>query len=327
VEFIDYYKILEVSRTATPEVIKKQYRKLARKYHPDVSKDPEAEKKFKALGEAYEVLKDPEKRKLYDQYGASWKTGKQEEEFRRQYQKERRQASQGRGAEFSTGTPFGSWTEGTGEYSDFFEFLFGGGSRAGRRAARTASMQGADIQASIRIPLRDAFEGATRRVSFDMQSVQEDGTVKGEVKQLNIKIPKGIKNGQKIRLAGQGGPGINGGGPGDLYIQIEFDPQPGLRAEGADVYMDLPVSPWEAALGASVKVPTPAGTLNISIPEGSVQGKKLRVKGKGIPARVPGDLFIVINLVLPPADNDQTRNVYEEMKNLGFNPREHFGRS
>lgn len=325
-DFIDYYKIMEVSKTATSEEIKKQYRKLARKYHPDVSKEPDAEKKFKALAEAYEVLQDPEKRKLYDQYGSDWKTGKQQEEYQKQYtdqyQQYQPQGKSRRDEGFDYNSVFGAE-----EHSDFFEYLFGrafGRSSAGRQTLR---QRGEDIHASILIPLQDAFEGATRMVSFNMQAISSDGTVRKEPKHLNIKIPKGIKNGQQIRLAGQGSPGYNGGEQGDLYIKLEFTPHPDYRAEGADIYLELPVSPWEAALGASITVPSPAGTLNIKLPPGSSQGKKLRIKGKGIPARIPGDLYITVNIVLPPADNEKARKIYEEMKNLNFNPRVNFGRA
>ena len=328
-EFIDYYKILGVSKSATQEEIRKQYRKLARKYHPDVNKSPDAEQEFKALGEAYEVLKDPEKRKLYDQYGTEWKTGRQQEEYRRQYEQQRQKQYQGQTGGFGAGGgfDFSDTFEGAGEYSDFFEFLFGGGQRRGRTARKAMRQKGEDIRASIRIPLEDAFKGSTRRVNFTIQSVSPDGTVKNEPKNLNIKIPKGVKNGQKIRLAGQGSPGYNGGEPGDLYIHVEVETPSGYRAEGADVYVDLPVAPWEAALGETVHVPLPDGNLNIKIPAGSQQGKKLRVKGKGIPARVPGDLYIVVNIALPPAGDEQARKVYEEMKKLNFDPRKNFGRT
>jgi curved DNA-binding protein len=328
VDFIDYYKILGVSKTATSEEIKKQYRKLARKYHPDVSKEPDAEKKFKTLAEANEVLQDPEKRKLYDKYGADWKTGKQQEEYQKQYQQQYQQQQQrqyqGQGGD---SFDFGSGYGGAEDHSDFFEYLFGRASGRGSSSRQTIRQRGEDINASIQIPLQDAFEGATRMVSFNMQTRSSDGTVKNEPKHLNIKIPKGIKNGQKIRLAGQGSPGYNGAEPGDLYIKLEFIPHPDYRAEGADIYLELPVAPWEASLGASITVPSPAGALNIKLPPGSSHGKKLRIKGKGIPSKTPGDLYITVNIVLPPADNEKARKIYEEMKSLNFNPRENFGRA
>jgi curved DNA-binding protein len=323
VEFKDYYKILGVDKKATADQIKKEYRKLARKYHPDVNKSPDAEKRFKEIGEAYEVLKDPEKRKLYDQYGAEWKTGKQQEEYRRQYEQQYQQRQQ---AGFgSGGFDFGGGFEGSGEYSDFFEFLFGGGRGGGRSSSRSRSRKGQDIDASIQIPLTDAFEGATRMMTFNMQSMGPDGRMITKPKTLNVKIPKGIKSGQKIRLAGQGAPGLGEGDKGDMYIKVDFEKHPYLKADGADVYLDLPVAPWEAALGNSINIPAPGGNIKMKIPAGSQQGKKLRLKGKGIPSKTPGDLYVVLNIVLPPANTEQSKKVYEEMKDLDFNPRSNFG--
>ena len=322
-EFKDYYKILGVNKNATADEIKKEYRKLARKFHPDVSKMPDAEKRFKEIGEAYEVLKDPEKRKLYDQYGSEWKTGKQQEEFRKKYQQQSQQKDQSGFGRSSY--DFGGGYESSGDYSDFFEFLFGGQRRGGRSTRQSFSQKGQDVDASIQIPISDAFHGATRRISFNVQSINPEGHKTTTPKSLNIKIPKGIKNGQKIRLQGQGGAGINGGENGDMFIKVEFEKHPYLKAEGADVYMDLPVAPWEAALGNMIKIPAPGGDIKIKIPAGSVQGKKLRLRGKGIPAKKPGDLYIVINLVLPPANTDKAKQLYEQMKDLNFNPRANFG--
>jgi curved DNA-binding protein len=320
-EFKDYYKILGVSKNATADQIKKEYRKLARKFHPDVNKSADAEKKFKEIGEAYEVLKDPEKRKLYDQYGKDWKTGKQQEEFRKQYE----QQQQSRGFGGQGGFHFGEGFEQEGEFSDFFEMLFGGMRGGGRRTRRSARRKGEDVNASITIPISDAFRGSTRRISFNMQSMDADGHVSTKPLNLNVKIPKGIKNGQKIRLAGQGGPGSGGGEKGDMYIRVTFEKEPYIRVDGADIYIDLPVSPWEAALGHTLTFPSPGGNIRLKLPAGSQQGKKLRLKGKGIPAKTPGDLYIIVNIVLPPANTEKARKIYEEMKELNFNPRSHFG--
>lgn len=323
-EFKDYYKILGVSKNASADEIRKQYRKLARKYHPDVNKDPEAEARFKEVGEAYEVLKDPEKRTLYDQYGADWKAGKQQEEYQKQHQQQYRQyqgGDFGAGAGFDFGGGFGD----TGEFSEFFEFLFGGGRRGGRSARQTVKRKGEDIDASITIPLEDAFRGATRRISFTRRSVTAEGRTVSAPVSLDVKIPKGIKSGQKIRLAGQGYPGSNGGESGDLYIRVEFEKHPYFRAEGADLYVDLPVALWEAALGNSVTIPAPGGNIRLKIPAGSSQGKKLRLKGKGIPSKTPGDLYVTLKIALPPATSDKARKIYEEMKDLDFNPRANFG--
>ena len=322
-EYKDYYKILGVNKNATAAQIKKEYRKMARKYHPDVNKNSDAEQRFKEVGEAYEVLKDPEKRKAYDQYGADWKTGKQQQEYQQQYQ----QQYQEQGDKFRGGFDFGGGSGEGEEYSDFFESLFGGGgSRQGRSSRRSMKQKGENVNASITVPITDAFEGSTRRINFKLQSVSPDGQVVSKPVNLNVKIPKGIKNGQKIRLARQGSEGYNGGEKGDMYIKIEFEKHPWFKAEGADIYINLPVAPWEAALGNTVNVITPGGNIKLKIPAGSKQGKKLRLKGKGIPAKTAGDLYVILNITLPPANSEKARKIYEEMKDLNFNPRENFRR-
>jgi curved DNA-binding protein len=320
-DFKDYYKILGVNRNVTADQIKKEYRKLARKYHPDVSKDADAEKKFKDIAEAYEVLKDPEKRKAHDQFGSNWKAGQQQEQNQSQYQ-------QTRGTEYGSdaGFDFGGGFGDAGQYSDFFESLFGGGQRRRSSTRQVFRQKGEDVNATITIPLVVTYHGATRLISFEIPSILPDGQIVNKKVSLNVKIPKGIKNGQKIRLAGQGSPGYNGGNAGDMYIKIEIEKHRIFNFEGADIYLNLPIAPWEAALGSSVNVPTPTGTIKLKIPAGSSQGKKLRVKGKGIPAKITGDMYVVINIVLPPASNDKARKVYEEMKELNFNPRANFGR-
>lgn len=324
-EYKDYYKILGVGKKASAVEIKKEYRKLARKYHPDVNKASDAEKKFKEVGEAYEVLKDPEKRKSYDQYGADWKTGKEQQQHQQQYRQQQQQyqdAGFGSGGGFDFGGGFG----GSGDYSDFFESMFGGAQRRGGSARHTVRQKGEDINASITIPLEDAFLGTSRKISFDTPTVSPDGQHENKRVSLNVKIPKGIRNEQKIRLAGQGAPGHNGGEPGDMYIKVGFEKHGIFEVNGADIFINLPLAPWEAALGAQVNVPTPTGNIKLKIPEGSAQGKKLRLKGKGIPSKKPGDLFVIINIILPPANDEKARKVYEEMKDLNFNPRANFGR-
>lgn len=310
-EFKDYYKILGVTKKSDDDQIKKAYRKQARKYHPDVSKEAGAEQKFKEVAEAYEVLKDPEKRSAYDQYGANWKDGKQQEQHQQQYRQQQRQ-----------GADFGGGFGGGGDYSEFFESFFGGG--GGRSTRSSSKHRGEDISASIKIPLMDAFDGATRRINFEIQSVTPEGQLAMKPKSLDIKIPKGVKDGQKIRLAGQGGSGMNGGKNGDLYLTIEFEKHPLFRVDGADIYIDLPVAPWEAALGESVTIPTPQGSIKMKIPKGAKHGKKLRLKGKGVPSKKPGDFYAIINIEYPPADDEKTKKVYEEMKDLNFNPRAKF---
>jgi curved DNA-binding protein len=306
VEYKDYYAILGVGRDATQDEIKRAYRKLARKYHPDVSTEADAEQKFKDLGEANEVLKDPEKRAAYDQLGANWNA---RQEFHPP-------PDWGTGFEFH-GAPPGA---GQHDFSDFFESLFG---RAGNTAGRGGfHSHGEDHHARVLIDLEDSYKGASRSISLQLPEVTSDGHVATRSRTLKVKIPKGIRQGQQIRLAGQGAVGMGKGKAGDLYLEIEFRPHRYYRVEGADVYLELPVAPWEAALGASVKVPIPSGTIDLKIPPASQAGKKLRLKGRGIPAQPPGDLYVVVQIVVPPANDDKTRAMYERMKDeSGFNPR------
>lgn len=313
-KFRDYYDIMGLKRDATQDDIKRAYRKLARKYHPDVSKETDAEKKFKEVGEAYEVLKDPEKRAAYDQFGSNWKAG---QDFNPP-------PDWDAGFEFSGG---GFTSGNASDYSDFFEQLFGGGFGGARGAHRGGfHARGEDHHAKVMIDLEDAFQGVTRNISLRVPAMDAQGRVTTREHSLSVKIPKGIKQGQQIRLAGQGAPGMGGGGAGDLYLQVEFNPHAFYRVDGGDLYLDLPVSPWEAALGAQVKVPTPGGTVDLKIPAGSASGKKLRLKGRGIPAKTPGDLYVVLQIVVPAADNEQARKLYRDMEQqLAFNPRARLG--
>lgn len=315
-EYKDYYKILGVSKDASAEQIKKEYRKLARKYHPDVSKELDSEKHFKNVAEAYEVLKDPEKRKAYDQFGANWKAGKEQQ----QYQQTPGGGSY-RGGGFGGGFS-GDFGDGA-EFSDFFENLFGGSKSRGRSSKRSQnfSQKGEDMNASITIPLKDAYHASTTIISFQTPEVDASGNIQYKKETLKVKIPKGIQNGKKIRLAGKGGPGFNGGPSGDFFITVEYEKTDNYHVELADVYLKLPVAPWEVALGESVEVSTPGGSIKLKIPKGSANGKKLRLKGKGIPSKNPGDLYVVINIILPPADTDKAKNMYEQMKTLNFDPR------
>jgi len=306
-EYKDYYKIMGVDRKATQGEIKRAYRKLARKYHPDVSKEADAELKFKELGEANEVLKDPEKRAAYDQLGADWKA---RQDFHPP-------PDWGTGFEFH-GTPPGGGVE--HDFSDFFESLFGQRGRSG--SSRGFHMQGEDHHARILIDLEDSFNGASRSIALQMPEVTADGHVVTRKRTLKVRIPKGIRQGQQIRLAGQGATGMGSGKAGDLYLEVEFRPHRAYRVEGADVYLELPLAPWEAALGASVKVPTPAGAIDLKIPPNSQAGKKLRLKGRGIPAKSPGDLYVVLQITLPSAKDDKARALYKRMQEeLEFDPR------
>jgi DnaJ-class molecular chaperone with C-terminal Zn finger domain len=314
-EFKDYYEIMGVSRDATQDEIKRAYRKLARKYHPDVSKEPDAEEKFKQLGEAYEVLKDPEKRAAYDRLGANWKAG---QEFHPP-------PDWDAGFEFSGGGFTGAG-EGV-DYSDFFESLFGGFRRAGTGHARGGfHMRGQDTHAKVLIDLEDAYHGAVRHITLQVPEVDAQGHVTTRQRTLKVNIPKGVREGQRIRLAGQGSPGIGEGPAGDLYLEIAFKPHPFYRVEGKDVYLDLPVTPWEAALGGRVKVPTPGGTLDLKIPPGSNTGKKMRLKGKGIPARQPGDFYVELKVMTPPAGTEEEKALYRQMaEKFSYNPRSALG--
>jgi curved DNA-binding protein len=309
-EFKDYYQIMGVKRDATPEEIKRAYRKLARKYHPDVSKERNAEAKFKELGEAHEVLKDPQKRAAYDQLGSQWKAG---QEFRPPPNWER-------GFEFRD---FGGAGPELGDFSDFFETLFGGAARRpGARGSREFRRRGEDHHARVVVEPADSYRGATRSITLQVPQVDERGRVAARPRTLSVKIPQGIRQGQQIRLAGQGGAGYGGGEPGDLYLEVEFNPHGRYRVEGADVYLELPVAPWEAALGATVEVPTPAGAVDLKVPPNSQSGRKLRLKGRGIPAKPPGDLYVVLQVVLPPADSERQRRAWEQMqREFAFNPR------
>jgi curved DNA-binding protein len=314
VEYKDYYKIMGLERDASQDEIKRTYRKLARKYHPDVSKEKDAEARFKEVGEAYEVLKDPEKRAAYDQLGANYKAG---QDFHPP-------PNWDSGFEFRGG---GFTDAGHAGFSDFFEELFGRqahGAHAGYRSQFSA--RGEDHHAKIVVDLADAFHGATRSISLQTPGVDEHGQMRLSTRTLNVKIPKGVKEGQQIRLTGQGSPGMGQGAQGDLYLEIHFKPHPFYRVESRDVHMQLPVAPWEAALGATVKAPTPEGPVDLKIPAGSNSGSKLRLKGRGIPGNPAGDLYISLNVVVPAAGNEQAKQLYQDMAvKLAFNPRADMG--
>ena len=315
-EFKDYYDIMGVKKDATQDEIKRAYRKLARKYHPDVSKEVEAEAKFKELGEAYEVLKDPEKRAAYDQLGAQYRGG---EEFRPP-------PGWDAGFEFRDA---GAEEHDLGGFSDFFESLFGGAARrpqAGRGRTREFRMRGEDHHAKIVVALEDSYRGASRTITLQVPEVTADGHVRTRPRTLSVRIPKGVRQGQQIRLAGQGGAGFGGGTAGDLYLEIEFKAHTLYRVEGRDLFLDLPVAPWEAALGGTVKVRTPSGYVDLTIPPNSSNGRKLRLKDRGIPAKQPGDLFVVLNVALPKADTNAAKSAYTDFAQaFEFDPRADIG--
>lgn len=311
-EFKDYYKVLGVERSAGEDEIKKAFRKLARKHHPDVSKAADAAARMQELNEAYDVLRDPQKRAAYDQLGKGWQGG---QEFRPP-------------PDWDAGFEFSGGPGEAGEFvdhSDFFEALFGAARRGGGRQRHAGARQparGQDHHAKIVVPLEDAFHGATRVLSLRTPEIDPTGHVALRSRQLNVRIPKGIRAGQQVRLQGQGAPGIGGEASGDLYLEVQFEPHPRFRVEGRDLYLTLPVAPWEAALGASVPVRVPDGRLEMNVPAGSQSGRTLRLKGRGIPSTVPGDLYVVLQVVLPPAVSDEARALYKRMaEELPFDPR------
>ena len=326
-EYRDYYKILGLERAASADQVKTAYRRLARKYHPDVSKEKNAEERFKEVQEAYEVLKDPEKRAAYDQLGSEWQSGQQ---FRPP-------PDWGSGYEFSGGAARGGprrrtyragGAEGGGEYaqedfSDFFSSLFGGETPFAGGAARSAR----DHHARVDISLEEAFRGATRTLELRRPQVKPDGTVTLETHTVRVTIPAGISEGQLVRLAGQGAPGAGGGAAGDLYLEVHILPHALYVLDGRDVTLTFPVAPWEAALGAAVNVPTLGGAVAMQVPANSQSGQKLRLRGRGLPGTPPGDQYVQLKVVVPSASSPEARALYEQMRDkLNFDPRADFAR-
>jgi curved DNA-binding protein len=313
-EYKDYYKILGVERDADKSSIKKAYRKLARKYHPDVSKESDAEAQFKDVSEAYNVLKDETKRASYDELGNNWQSG---QDFRTPPGWEQSHAGFGQ----TGGTHHYSSASGAAgpDASDFFESLFGnayagmGGQE--RRYQAPGQTAGQDQHASIQIDLADAFHGANRQLALSEPVLTESGQVINKQRSLNVKIPRGITQGQTMRLKGQGVSAPGGGARGDLFLEVNFKPHPAFKVDGKDISLDLPVSPWEAALGAKLAVPLPDGkSVNLTLAAGSGSGKQLRLKGKGIPAKIPGNLLVTIMIVVPEEISDNERAAYEALK-------------
>jgi len=317
-EFKDYYQSLGVAKTATQDEIKKAYRKLARKFHPDVSKEPDAEARMKEVNEAYAVLSDTEKRVAYDNVGQGYQAG---QEFHAP-------PNWDAGYEFS-----GADSE---QASDFFENLFGH-MREGRRAQgqrqqgqrqpgqrhQQMDIPGEDQHAKIVIDLIDAFHGATRQLVLQAPQIDASGHVFMQERKLDVKIPAGVKEGQHIRLTGLGLPGMGASKPGDLYLEVHFSPNEQYRVDGRDVYAKTPVTPWEAAIGGEIDVATPNGKVRVTVPAGSQSGRKLRLKGRGVPGKPQGDLYLVLDVVLPVAKTDRDREIYQTMaREMAFNPRQ-----
>ena len=322
-EFKDYYKALGLARNASADEIKRAYRKLARKYHPDVSKEPDAEARFKEVAEAHEALQDVERRAAYDEIDARYRQGQSDSGG---FNPPPGWAS---GFEFSgSGADrggFGAAGDGA-DHSAFFEQLFGRHAAAPGRAhggGASRARAGSDHHARISITLLEAYRGGERSLSLRMPQADGQGHVALVERVLTVNIPKGVRNGQQLRLAGQGGPGSAGAPAGDLYLEIEITAHRGFRVDGRDVYLDLPVAPWEATLGAKVTVPTPDGRVELTVPPGSKPGRKLRLKGQGLPSQPPGDLYVLLSVALPPADSEAAQQAYRTWAAsfAGFDPR------
>lgn len=319
-EFKDYYKTLGIARDASQDDIKRAYRKLARKYHPDVSKEKDAEAMFKDIGEAHEVLRDPEKRAAYDAAGAQWERQQSAGAQRGGPRDFQPPPGWDTGFEFS-GRGDDEGLFGGADHSDFFEASFGRAARGGGRRPDMAA-PGRDHHAKVMIDLEDAYRGAERSISLRVPEVDENGHGVMRDRTLNVNIPKGIREGQHLRLAGQGGPGSGQGPAGDLFLEIVFNTHDRFRVDGRDVYVDLPLAPWEAALGGRVSVSTPDGDVELTVPEGSSANRKLRLKGRGIPGNPAGDLYVVLTIALPPADSAKSKAAYETFAAaFDFNPR------
>lgn len=292
----DYYKIMGVSEDASEKDIKTAYRKLARKYHPDISKEPDAEERFKEMGEAYEVLRDPVKKSEYDNY--------------------RKHKA------FNQGTQQEHWHPGHTEHyysgpmnEDLFETLFGHSRYSKQPVA------GQDYHGKINISLEEAFNGTTKHIQVPLE-----GSSQVTMQTLKVRIPPGIKSGQQVRLTGQGAPGIHGGPRGDIFLNVTVDKHHLFDVMDNDIYLTLPVTPWEAALGTTVVVPTLGGKIDLKIPPGSQGGQKLRLKNRGLPASTPGNQYVLLKIITPPPTTEAATELYRKMAEvMPFNPRDKMG--
>ncbi len=333
-EFKDYYATLGLTAAATPDQIKRAYRKLARKYHPDVSKVPDAEARFKEVAEAHEALIDPERRAAYDDIARRHARGQPFEpppgwDSGYEFSGRGPGGTPGRHARGDAGGAAGAAS--AADFSDFFESLFGRGGfdgaeglhRRGPGGRPNGSYPGEDHHAKLSITLLDAYQGARRMVALRMPVVDAAGQTTLQERQLEVSIPLGVREGQRLRLAGQGAAGQGGAPSGDLYLEVHILPHPVFRLDGSDLHFDLPVAPWEAALGATVTAPTPDGSVQLTVPPGSSQGRKLRLKGKGLPGKVRGDLYAVITIALPPSASEPDRAAWRGLASAfaAYNPR------
>ena len=316
-KYKDYYKILGVARDASADDIKKAYRKLARKYHPDVSKEKNAEESFKEVSEAYETLRDPEKRAAFDQLG-SHAAG---QEFR---------PPPDWSQHFASGSPFESMGQGGFDDIDLADLLAGLTGRARGRSGgrgREGPIPGPDYEAMVRITLEQAFHGTEIELDLSVSEYDERGVAHRVPHRIKVRVPKGVIDGQKLRVPGKGGKGMQGAPPGDLYLDIQVQPHPLFRTSGQDLYVDLPLAPWEAVLGTSVELPTLAGAVSLKVPAGTRAGQQLRLAGRGMsrPDGKSGDLFAIVSIVVPTVVNERERSLYRELsESSNFDPRAHF---
>jgi len=315
-KYKDYYAVMGVARDASAEDIKKAYRKLARKYHPDVSKEANAEERFKEVQEAYETLKDPEKRAAYDQLGRH----AEGQEFR---------PPPGWGGAAREGNPFGGGGASFEDIdlSDLFAAFGGAGRTRGRAGAREPGFPGHDFEARVRIPLEQAFHGTEVELDLVAPEVDAEGRVRRVPHHLKVRIPKGVTDGTRLRVPGKGGKGVQGGRDGDLYLDIEIAEHPLFRVDGQDLYLTLPITPWEAALGASIEMPTPSGKIALKVPAATRAGQQFRVPGRGLarPDGKAGDLYAIAEIVVPTVLDERQRALYRQLADASaFNPRAHF---
>ncbi len=300
-----------IKKDASQDEIKRAYRKLAKKYHPDVSKEPDALNKFKEMGEAYEILKDPEKRQKYDQYGQYWQQSGGGADPR------------SRGAH--THQQQNAYDAGAREFEDFINSIFGNQRQAQQRSPFHTKAKGEDIQARLTISLEDSFVGREKTLQLQTPMRDNHGRETYQTRAIKVKIPKGIQEGQKIRLKEQGETG-GAQKAGDLYIEIHIEPHPYFKLEKKNIHLELPISPWEAALGATILVPTLAGAVKLTIPKLSQSGKQMRLKGRGLPGLTPGDQIVILSIMIPKTETEELTKLYEEMaKTTQFDPRDKFG--